>query len=312
MKICIFGAGGVGGYFGGRLAEAGEDVHFVARGAHAEAMRKHGLTVSSVGGDVKLDSVNVIQSPRSAGPFDIVLVGVKAWQVIEAAESIKGSVADYGVVIPLLNGVEASEQLVSVLGPDNVVEGLCGIVAYIEQPGHINHVGLDPFIQLGERDGSSSARLAEVVSLFNRAKGITASLPEDMRVALWRKFLFIVAMSGVGAVTRAPIGVSRSIPATRKLLIGCVTEAATVGRALGVPLPDDIVDGVMKVVDGAPAEATASMQRDIASGKPSELATQNAAVVRLGTEVNIDTPINEFISAALTPLERRARGDVSF
>ena len=139
-----------------------------------------------------------------------------------------------------------------------------------------------------------------------------ASVPDDMRVALWLKFLFIVAMSGVGAVSRAPIGVTRSLQSTRALLVSCVSEAAAVGRALGVPLPDDVVDAVMKTIDNAPEQATASMQRDIAAGKPSELATQNAAVVRLGYENYVPTPVNEFVSSALTPLERRARGEVNF
>ncbi len=312
MRICIVGSGGVGGYFGGRLAEAGEDVCFVSRGAHYDAMSKNGLTVKSIAGDFQIYPVNVIQSPEPALSFDVVFVAVKSWQVTEAAEAIKGTIAENGVVIPLLNGVEASAQLANILSPDSVLEGLCGVVAYIEKPGHIRHVGVEPFIQIGERDGTSSSRAADIVALINRAKGVTASVPKDMRVALWLKFLFIVAMSGVGAITRAPIGVTRSLQSTRILLTGCVSEAAEVGRALGIALPDDAVDRTMNTIDNAPAQATASMQRDIANGKPSELATQNAAVVRLGLENNVQTPINEFISSALAPLEQRARGKIKF
>jgi 2-dehydropantoate 2-reductase len=312
MRICIFGSGGVGGYFGGRLAEAGEDVYFVSRGAHYEAMRENGLAVTSIFGDFHLDPVNVVLLPQQAAPFDIVLVAVKAWQVTEAAEAIKGTLAEGGAAIPLLNGVEASAQLADILGPESVVEGLCGVVAYIEKPGHIRHIGVEPFIQIGERDGTASSRTANIAELLSRANGMKASVPENMRVALWLKFLFIVAMSGVGAVSRAPIGVTRSLQSTRALLVGCVSEAAAVGRALGVPLPDNAVDAVMNSIDNVPEQATASMQRDIAAGKPSELATQNAAVVRLGYENKIPTPINEFISSALMPLEQRARGELFF
>lgn len=312
MKICIFGSGGVGGYFGGRLAEAGEEVYFVSRGAHYEAMRDNGLFVSSISGDFHVHPVHVVQSPQQAPPFDLVLVSVKAWQVTAAAEAIRGSLAENAMVIPLLNGVEASAQLADVLNPESVVEGLCGVVAYIEKPGYIRHVGVEPFIQLGERDGTASPRTVHIAELLSRAKGLKASVPEDMRVALWMKFLFIVAMSGVGAVSRAPIGVTRSLPSTRALLVGCASEAAMVGRALGVNLPENAVDTVTNTIDNLPEQATASMQRDVAAGKPSELATQNAAVVRLGSENNVPTPINEFISTALTPLEQRARGEVSF
>jgi len=312
MKIGIFGTGGVGGYFGGRLAEAGEDVYFVSRGANYSALSDNGLVVTSIAGDFHIEAVNVIKSPEVAAPFDLVLVAVKAWQVTEAAEALKGTIAENGMVLPLLNGVEASAQLAKVLDKHCVVEGLCGILAYIDKPGHIKHLGIEPFIQLGERDGSASSRVATIAALLNRAKGVRASVPEDMRIALWFKFLFIVAMSGVGAITRAPIGVTRSLQSTRALLISCVTEAAEVGRALGVPLPENAVEKVMSRIDNAPEKATASMQRDIAVGKPSELAYQNGAVVRLGRINSIDTPVNELISSILTPLEQRARGEISF
>lgn len=312
MKICIFGSGGVGGYFGGRLAEAGEQVFFVARGLHNEAMHRDGLTVDSISGDFQIKHVNVIHSPRQEGEFDLVIVCVKAWQLAEAIAEIQGTLTEEGIVIPLLNGVEASSQIANTINPANVIEGLCGIVAYIERPGCIKHIGVDPFIKLGERDNTVTPRISAITALLNRAKGVTASAPDDIQVALWFKFLFIVAMSGVGAITRAPIGVTRSIASTRALLKSCVSEAATVGRAAGVLLPNNAIDTVMDMIDKAPEQATASMQRDIAAGRPSELSTQNAAVVRLGLLHNVQTPVNEVINSALTPLEKRAVGELEF
>lgn len=312
MKVCIFGSGGVGGYFGGRLAEAGEQVFFVARGSHYEALQKNGLKVASTSGNFHLSSVNVIQSPSEEGQFDLVIVAVKSWQLPEAAESLKGTLNKSGVILPLLNGVEASTRLADALTDSSVVEGLCGIVAFIEKPGCIKHIGVDPFIQLGERNGTSTTRVSAISDFLNRATGVTASVPDDIRIALWFKFLFIVAMSGVGAITRAPIGVTRSIASTRALLQSCVSETAEVGRSVGVQLAQGTVEKVMDIIDNAPELATASMQRDIAAGRQSELLTQNAAVVRLGKLHNVQTPINEFITAALTPLERRAVGELEF
>lgn len=312
MKICIFGAGGVGGYFGGRLAQAGMDVTFVARGAQAAALQENGLKVSSISGNFHLGSVQVVTAPSENGPYDIALVAVKAWQIEAAAAALVGTLNEGGVAIPLLNGVEAPDALAKTLGAPAALAGLCGIFSFLDEPGHIRHAGTEPFIQIGERDGSQSQRVHTIATAMNEAQGMTVTVPEDMRAALWLKFLFIVAMSGVGSVTRAPIGITRDNPSTRNLLETCVRETYEVGIALGIPLPDDAVESTMNLLDGVPSQATASMQRDIMNGKPSELQSQNAAVVRLGESVAVETTVNSFICAALSPLELRASGEVAF
>jgi len=312
MKVCIYGAGGVGSYFGARFSQAGFDVTFVARGRNYTALKERGLSLTGMSGELHIKTVNVVENPMDCAPCDIVVVAVKAWQVNETANALAGTLAENGVVIPLQNGVEAPGQLATVLGDDSVLAGLCGIVVYLKEPGHVHHVGVEPFIQIGERAGPPTKRIHELVAKLGCAEAVKVSAPEDMPVALWMKFLFIVAMSGVGAVTRAPIGITRENPETRSLLEACIRETYEVGCAAGVSLPDDAPDKIMKMIDASPAEATTSMQRDIADGFPSELYNQNEAVVRLGSANGVATPVNKLISASLLPLEQRARGIVDF
>ncbi len=312
MNICVIGSGGVGGYFGARLAQSGLNVTFVARGKHGSAMANHGLKITSILGDFHLSTVQVTGDPKDNAPYDLALVAVKAWQVADAAKALEGTLSENALVLPLQNGVEAADQLREVLGDKAVLTGLCGIISYIKEPGHVCHVGIEPFIRVGECDGSKSERVGKLVAVLNDADGVSASTPEDISVSLWLKFLFIVAMSGIGSVTRAPIGITRENKDTRRLLEECVREVYKVGCAHGVALPDDSVERTMRMIDDAPKEATASMQRDIIDGKPSELYNQNEAVVRLGNKVGITTPINSFICAVLSPMENRARGLLEF
>jgi 2-dehydropantoate 2-reductase len=242
----------------------------------------------------------------------LAIVAVKAWQVEEAANALCGSLAEDGIALPLQNGVDAPDQLADALGNDRAIAGLCGLVSYIEAPGHIAHVSVDPFIQLGERDGSVSSRCQQLAATLSDAKGVEASVPQNMQAALWQKFMFIVALSGVGAVTRAPLGITRSQAETKALLEACVNEAYQVGCASGVQFPHTAVDEVLSLIDKSPADATVSMQRDICEGKPSELFSQNGAVVRMGQALGVATPVNSMITAALTPQEHRARDIVDF
>ena len=312
MRIAIFGAGGVGGYFGGRLAQAGEDVTFIARGAHLEAMRARGLRVDSVAGDFVLETVQASDDPAAAGPVDAVLVGVKAWQVPQAAEAMRPLLGRETFVVPLQNGVEAPGQLAALLGREHVVGGLCRIISYVAGPGHICHTGAAPIIIFGELDGGASARLQRLAVACERAAGMTAEIAEDIEAALWRKFLMIATFSGVGAVTRAPIGVLRSRPETRQMLQAALQEIYDVARARGVRLNTAALDAATTFMDGLPTGATASMQRDILAGRPSELESQNGAVVRLGEEAGVATPLHRFIYHSLLPLELRARGELDF
>ncbi len=312
MRFAIYGSGGVGGYFGGRLAEAGEDVTFIARGDHLAAMHRDGLKVLSPQGDFLISPAQACENPADVGPVDCVLVAVKAWQVAEVAEAMAPLVGSETLLLPLENGVEASDHLAARWGSERVLGGLCGILAYREAPGVIRHAGVEPFLRFGELDNRPSERTRRLKAVFEAARGVSAEIPDDIQAAIWSKFLFICAMSGVGAVTRAPIGISRTQPETRRMLEAVMEEICAVAKARGVRLNQDAVTRAMKFIDSMPETSTASMQRDIVRGLPSELDSQNGAVVRLGHATGVATPVNEAIHAALLPQERRARGELNF
>jgi 2-dehydropantoate 2-reductase len=308
MRIAVFGTGGVGGYFGGRLAQAGEDVVFIARGRHLEAMRRDGLRVESVDGDFAVHPVEATDEPREAGPADAVLLGVKAWQVKEAGRALPPLFGASGFVVPLQNGVEAADELAAEVGPERVVGGLCKIVSFVVGPGRIRHAGVAPRIEFAERDGRRSDRVERLRAAFEKAAGLSVATPSDIAAALWEKFLFIAPLSGIGAVTRMPAGPVRSVPESRGMLETAMREVFDLARARGIGLRKDAVARTMSYVDGLPADSTTSMQRDILEGRPSELDYQTGAIVRLGRECRVSVPVNEFIYRSLVPGERRARG----
>jgi 2-dehydropantoate 2-reductase len=307
VRVAVFGAGGVGGYFGGRLAQAGEDVVFIARGQHLAAIRDHGLQVSSVAGDFMIQPAIATETPALVDPVDLVLVGVKAWQVNDAAAAMRPLIGPGTMVLPLQNGIEAPKQLADVLGGDHVLGGLCRLIALVGAPGHIRHTGVEPYIAFGELDSRPSERIEQLRQAFTSAQGVRVEIPTNIQVAMWSKFLFIASLSGMGAVTRMPVGEIRSHPETREMLIQAMAEIHAVALRRGIPLPEDIVARTLSLIDGLPAEGTASMQRDIIDGRPSELDAQNGAVVRLGQELEVEVPVHSFIYRALLPLERRAR-----
>lgn len=311
MRIAVFGTGSVGGYFGGRLAQAEEEVVFIARGEHLRALCTHGLRVDSVKGDFVVRPVQATDDPAQVGVVDAILVGVKAWQVPEAAEAMRPLVGPATCVVPLQNGVEAPAQLAAVLGDQHVLGGLCGIFSFIAGPGHIRHTGAEPFVKFGEMDNRPSERVERLHQAFMRA-GVTVEIPPDIQVALWMKFLFIAPCSGVGAVTRAPAGVWRSLPGTRRMVEQGLHEIMAVARARDIALPEDAVRMTMAIIDSMPPEATFSMQRDVMEGRLSELDAQIGAVVRLGQEADVATPLHTFIYHSLLPMELRARGQVQF
>jgi 2-dehydropantoate 2-reductase len=300
------GVGGVGGYFGGRLAQAGEEVIFIARGAHLSALQSNGLHVESIQGDFTIRPVQASDDPHQVGLVDMILLGVKAWQVTEVAGALKPMIAPETGVIFLGNGVEAPGQVAAILGEQHAMGGLCQISAAIAAPGHIRHVGIQPYVAFGEMDGRSSSRALRLKQAFERA-GVKADIPDDILAAMWEKFVFIASISGVGAVARSPVGVTRRVPETRQMLIQALEEVVLVGQARGVNLPPDLAVKRMAFIDSIAPEVTASMQRDIVEGRPSELEAQNAAVVRMGREARIPTPVHAFIYASLLPQELKAR-----
>lgn len=306
MRIAIYGTGGVGGYFGGRLAAAGSDVTFIARGEHLRAMQKDGLVIDGANDRFVISPINATDDPAGVGSVDLVVLGVKTWQVPETALNLRPIVGSETVVLPLQNGVEAHDQLTAVLGPERVVGGLCRIISFIDGPGRIRQLGFEPSVAFAEWDSRRTERVENLLSVFTAA-GIKASIPDDFQAALWQKFTFIAGYGGVGAVTRAPAGVIRAIPETRTMIERAMQEVCTVGRARGVKIPDDTVDRAMAGLDSLPADGTSSMQRDIMAGRPSELEEKNGAVVRLGRAIGVETPINDFIYRSLLPQERAAR-----
>jgi len=312
MRVAIFGSGGVGGYFGGRLAQSGADVSFIARGEHLESMRRDGLKIDSIAGNFKLDKVRVTDSPGKAGIVDYIICAVKAWQVPAAAKAMKPMMDANTLVIPLQNGVEAPSQLAEVLGSGQVLGGLCAIIAFLKGPGHIKHIGANPLIRFGHLDRHADPRVNALSEAFNRCHGVKSSIPEDINVAMWQKFMLITAWSGIGAITRAPIGVLLKLDETRQMLLDALEEIYHLALAHGIALPKDSVEKTIKTLETFPGNSTTSMQRDIAEGSPSELDVQNDAVVRLANDVSLPTPVNQFILNSLRPIELRARGAIKF
>ena len=308
LRIAVFGAGGVGGYLAGRLAQAGRSVVLIARGAHLEALRREGLHVESVAGDFVVHDIEATDVPSSVGRVDAVVVCVKAWQVPDAAAAMLPMLGPESFVLPLQNGVEAADEIAAVVGEHRVLGGLIRIVSLVAAPGRIRHAGLDPQLEFGERDGRRSARVDALRAAFAGVIGVTVATPANIEAAIWEKFLFIAAVSGVGAVTRVPIGAFRSVPETRQMLEAAMDEVFQLARARGVGIAADAVARTMAFVDGLPSGATASMQRDVLEGRPSELEAKSGAVVRLARAIGLPAPVHECIYRSLLPAELRARG----
>jgi 2-dehydropantoate 2-reductase len=306
MRIAIFGAGGAGGYFGAQLALAGEDVVFIARGAHLQAIREHGLRIETSAGETVV-RCEATDDPASVGAVDAVLVGVKTWQVVDAARSMQPMMTAETFVVPLQNGVEAATQLSAVLGTEHVLGGLCGTISRVVGPGRILSTGQTNFIKFGELDNHRSERARRLRAAFERAR-VKVEIPSDIQAAMWEKFIFVVPYGGVGAVTRATVGVIRSLKETRRMLEQGMKEILSVARARQISLADGIIEKTMALIDALDESATTSLQRDICAGKPSELEAWNGAVVHLGREAGVPVPLHEFFYHSLLPQELRARG----
>lgn len=311
MRVAIYGTGGAGGYFGAHLARTGEDVTFVARGQHLKAIQAHGLCVETPVGEIVIHPAKAADDPMQVGSVDVIFLGVKAWQVKEAARNMQPMVGPQTLVVPLQNGVEAPSQLAAVLGPEHVLGGLCGTISWVVAPGRIRNIGAANFIKFGELDNRRSERGERLRQLFEKA-GVNVDIPSDIHKAIWEKFLLVTPFGGVGAVSRAPIGIMRTMPEMRSLLEQCMQEVSAVARASCIKLSNNVVADTMKFIDTLAANATTSLQRDIAEGKPSEIDFWNGAVVRLGRAVGVTTPLNQFIYHSMLPQELRARGKLAF
>jgi 2-dehydropantoate 2-reductase len=265
--------------------------------------------VDSQAGDFVVFPAKATDDVTGVGEVDLVIVGVKAWQISDAARLMKPLVGPATTVLPLQNGVEAPSQLLAELGADRVIGGLCRIVSFVVEPGHIRHAGFTPSITIGEMDNRRTERIEQVEQVFKRA-GLEISVAADIQVALWTKFLFIASFSGIGALANAPAGVIRSDPKWRSQLLEAMKEIYALAHARGLKLPPNSIETVMGAIDSLPDEATSSMQRDIAAGKLSELESQNGAVVRMARETGVEAPTHALIYDTLRPLEAKARAAV--
>lgn len=312
MRIAVIGTGAVGGYFGGRLAQAGHDVIFVARGRSLEALLTDGLRVRSVEGDFEIMKPHATDDPSTIKSVDVVLICVKAPHVVEAAGLAAPLVGPGTVVIPLQNGLEAPELVARALGrPDAVLGGLCKIFATRTAPGVIDHSGLAPVMEFGELGGEKSARVERIRQAFESAYGMSAVVPDSILAAMWRKLLYVEPLGAVGAVSRQPAGVVRTVAQTRALLEGAGQELLRLAAARGVALDQGLPADLLARVDELPFGATTSMHRDIAAGVPSELEFQTGVIVRYAAESGVAAPIHSTIYAALLPGELRARGELA-
>ena len=305
MRIVVIGTGGVGGYFGGRLALAGNDVTFIARGKHLEAIQQNGLLVKSVLGEFTIKPAKATNQYNTVSEADLVLVCTKAWQVKEVAQLIAPFLQKETMVMPLQNGVLAANELAEFLPEENIIGGSCRIFSMIESPGVIIHKGIDPTIVFGELNNKETERTAWLKYTLETA-GITNIWSKDIQADLWKKFLMICC-SALMAVTRTNYGEIRSVPETRSMLEELYSEIYNLGKAAGVNLPDTIVAKTMHAVDGFPAEATSSLARDVWEGKPSEIEYQNGTVVKLGEKYSVPTPVNRFVYYSVLPMELKAR-----
>jgi 2-dehydropantoate 2-reductase len=299
MRIAVFGSGGVGGYFGGRLAAAGTDVAFIARGAHLEAMRRRGLRIVSPKGDVHVERVTATDDIAAIGPVDVVLFAVKMYDAEPGAASLAPLVGRDTVVIPFQNGVEGVDIVKRAVGPAHVAGGTVYVAAVVSEPGVITHTAMDTLI-FGELDGRRSPRLQRVLAACAPA-GFTARLSENIRADIWSKFIRLTVFSGMTSVTRLPLGPVRDDPDLFAMMEAAWDEGIAVAHAYGLTLPDGLLTEIHQMTSTMPPHAKSSMLEDLERGKRLELPWLSGAVVRLGEAVGVPTPTHKFIATVLKP-----------
>jgi 2-dehydropantoate 2-reductase len=307
MRIAVIGAGGVGGGFGAALAKAGADVTFVARGAHLAAMREHGLRVEGDRGETLINPAQATDDPASIGPVDIVLFAVKLWDIESAGEQIKPLIGPGTAVIPLQNGIDASDRLVPILGVAHVMAGSVSISATIARPGVIRQTGTFMTLTFGERDGDTTPRASAFFALCQTA-GFETILSDNITVPIWMKFVLLTAVSGATAITRLPFGYLRDDPDVFWMFEAIMRETEAIAHAEGVPLPANAVARQIAMVNSTPPSGRASMAVDLSHGNRLELPWLAGKIVELGRKHGIPTPVNATIFAALKPYANGAPG----
>jgi 2-dehydropantoate 2-reductase len=300
MRIVVIGAGGTGGYFGGMLARAGEDVTFLARGRQLEALRTGELTVKSRFAGTFSVSVRATNNPEEIGPVDLVLFCVKTYDMAAASKGLHSLIGPETVVLPIQNGIDVAGLLSDEVGAQHLVGGVAYVTSQIESPGVIAQTGGGGSIEMGELDGGQSERTRRLQEVLQHA-GIPTTLPDDIRVSLWAKFVFICAFSGITALTRLPIGQVLACQETRELFRAVMEEGERLARAYNVALPGDIVERQMTTTRGFPAGAMGSMAVDLRAGRRLEIDALNGTMARMGKERGLSMPCNTVIYAALKP-----------
>jgi 2-dehydropantoate 2-reductase len=299
VKVAVLGAGGVGGYFGGRLAQAGSEVHFIARGTHLEALRAKGLSVRSVRGDFSLP-VRATDDPAEVGACDYVLFCVKSFDTEEAAGRLGSLITDGTAVISLQNGVDNEERIAVHIGWNHVMGGVAYIFSTIAEPGVIDDAGGPGRIVVGEWDGSLSERGTRLVELFRDA-AVDADLSDHIRSILWNKFAFICAQAGMTAAVRLPIGQIRDVPEGRGMFRRIAEEVCAVAAAEGVELPPDLPDEHLAFADALEPGGYSSLHHDLTHGRRMELEALHGTVVRLASARGVPAPMSEAVYAILRP-----------
>lgn len=310
MKFAIMGAGGVGGYYAGVLKKAGNTVYVLARGNHLERIKNDGLTVLTqddkftVALDLATDSIDDMNE------VDAVLVAVKAWQVEDLVNNLSSVVADDTIIIPLQNGVEAYGTLKNNF-PKQTVGGLTRIISLIESPGRIRHIGAEPYIAFGKEGGEVTEKMLAISDAFVSA-GIHCEISVNILKDIWEKFLIMATFGGIGSITQAPIGILRSIEETRKMIEISMDEVIELANSMGIDLNNNSRKRAWDFLNSLPDNGTSSTQRDIGSGRPSEIYDLSGAVMRLGKKYNVNVPLHDFIYKSLVAKEMKARGKLSF
>jgi 2-dehydropantoate 2-reductase len=299
VKITVFGAGGVGGYFGGRLAAAGHEVAMVARGPHLAAIRERGLRIRSVKGDVTA-AVPASDDPGDFGPCDVVLFCVKSYDTEAAASRLGPLLGENTAVVSLQNGIDNEEKIAAVVAPAHVVGGAAFIFSTIAEPGTVAHTGGPARLLFGEMNGARTSRVQELRAACRRA-GIDADIPPDIRAVLWTKFAFICATAGMTAAVRLPLGDIRGCPDSWSMFRRIVAEVAALARAEGVPLGEDVVEQQVSFAAGLPPDSHSSLHHDLVTGRRMELEALHGTVVGRATKLDVPVPACEAVYAILQP-----------
>jgi 2-dehydropantoate 2-reductase len=306
MRIVVIGTGGMGGYYGGLLSKAGQDVTFVARGQHLEAIRNNGLQVKSIHGDFNVAPASATDDPASLPNPDLILFCTKTYGTEQAAAQVKPIVGKETTVLSLQNGIDAAERIGEVIGMEHMIAGATWISSAVESPGVIRQMSEFRRVVIGELNGATTPRTQAIYEAL-KAAGITAELSNNILKVMWTKFVFIAAASSFGSLTRLPIGEYRSVPETRALITQLLEEVSAVARREGIELDADAVEKTLMFIDNNGPKIKPSMQVDVEAGRRTEIESLIGVVGRKGRELGIETPVADMLYATLLPVDLKAR-----